>query len=110
MKVAPKKVTRDQLVEYRSLIIWAISKKANFRGYANLAETMTQILADVESGKVEYKTIRGLKGVLCKHAIRVGLANAEKNMRVRNGLSEFAGANDSSLVAAYQQFRINALM
>lgn len=110
MKVSAKKVEKYHLVEYRNLIIWMLKNKANFRGYMNLVECMNEILADVEAGKVTYKTVRGLKGVICRHALSVGLANAEKNMREKNGISVLAGAYDNAVVASYQQFRINALM
>lgn len=109
-KIAPKNITKDHLVEYRNLIIWMLNRKANYRGYMNLAESMNEILDQVNSGKVTYKTTRGIKGVLCKLALSVGLSNSEKNLREKNGISIMAGTYDSPVIKDFQQFRINALM
>lgn len=108
--ITPKPVTVEELKEYRNLIIWMLNRKANYRGYMNLSESMNKILDQVNSGKVTYKTKRGVKGILCNLALSVGLENSEKNLRYHNGISVMAGAYDSPIIANFQQFRINALM
>lgn len=108
--ITPKLVTVEDLKEYRNLIIWVLNRKANYRGYMNLSESMQEILNQVNAGKVTYKTKRGIKGVLCNLALSVGLTNSENNLRNQNGISVMAGYYDSPIISNFEQFRINALM
>lgn len=104
-------LTKAHLVEYKSLIIWLLKNKTNFRGYMNLQEAMQIILEKVENEKIVYKTERSIKRIVSELAIHAGLQNAEDNLRKANGL-DYATYNslNNRLLDEFQTFRLNAIV
>ena len=102
-------ITKEDLVEYKGLIIFLL-KKANYRGYMNLKESMTVILNKIENDKVVYKTKRGIKGILSRMALEVGLDNSEFNMRELNGICITENSYGNPILEHFTQFRLNTLI
>lgn len=104
-------ITKAHLVEYKSLIIWLLKNKTNFKGYLNLADAMTILLNEVESEKITFKTERSIKGIISELAIHAGLQNAEDNLRKANGL-DYGRYNSTNhpLLDEFATFKINALI
>lgn len=94
-------ITKSDLVEYRSLIIWILKNKVDYRGYLNLNNSMTILLNRVENEKIIYKTKKGIKGIVVKLTISCGLEDVEKNLRESTG---------NTLMESFQQHRLNVLM
>ncbi|WP_092738113.1 hypothetical protein [Riemerella columbipharyngis] len=104
-------ITKEDLVEYKALIIWMMKNKGNFRGYLNLKEAMQNLLDEVESGNIIYKTKKGIKGIVTKLALSIALDNSYNNMIDANGIDILSqNTYNNSLLNAYQQFKMNALM
>jgi len=103
-------VTKNDLVEYKGLIIWLMKNKCNYRGYLNLKEAMTDLLKDIETRKVVYITRRGIKGIISRMAIECGLHNSEDNLRRANGIEWTTNTNGNSVLEDFSSFRINTLM
>src|SRR5690606_35348693 len=101
-------ITKAHLVEYKSLIIWLMKNKTNFKGYLNLADAMTILLNEVESKKIAYKSTKGIKGIISELAIHAGLQNAEDNLRKANGL-EYGVDNslNNTILDEFASFKIN---
>ena len=102
-------LTKDHLVEYKGLIIFLL-KKANYRGYMNLKESMTDLLNVNENDKIVYKTQRGIKGIVSRMAIQIGLENSEKNLRAENGICITTNTYGNAILENFTQFRLNTLM
>ena len=68
-------ITKADLVEYKGLIVWIMTKKANYRNYLNLNEAMTTLLNKVENENITFKTRRGIKGIVSSLALHVALNN-----------------------------------
>ncbi|MBS3739637.1 MAG: hypothetical protein KGY51_11700 [Psychroflexus sp.] len=102
-------ITKEHLIEYKGLIIWAI-RKTNYNGYLNLKEAMTIVLSKVENEKIVYKTSRSIKSILVDLATRSGLEQVENTLRKSNGISELTNTNENRLLQAFAQHRLNTLM
>ena len=103
-------ITKEDLVEYKGLIIWIMTKKANYRGYLNLKDAMTALLNKVERENIVYKTRRGIKGIVSSLALQVALNNVEDNLRDANGFDVTTNTYGNSILEGFQSFKLNALM
>ena len=102
-------ITKEDLVEYKGLIIFLL-KKANYRGYMNLKESMTIMLEKIENENIVFKTKRGIKGILSRMALTIGLDNSETNLREANGICTTANSYGNEILSSFTQFRLNTLM
>ena len=102
-------ITKEDLVEYKGLIIFLL-KKANYRGYMNLKQSMTTMLEEIETKNIVYKTKRGIKGILSRMALTIGLENSENNLREANGIDILANSYGNEILSNFIQFRLNTLM
>lgn len=103
-------ITKDDLVEYKGLIIWMMNNKANYRGYLNLKAAMQSLLNTVENDKIVYKTKRGIKSIVANLAIHAGLDNVESNLREANGIDILENSLKYRILEDFTQHRLNALM
>ena len=103
-------VTKEHLTEFKGLIIFLI-KKANFRGYADLKETMSAILKHVENDKVVFLTEKGIKGIVSQMALNFGIENSRKNLIEKNGI-DICRENtlNNRLLSDFQSFKLDVLM
>jgi len=102
-----KFVTVDDLKEYKGLIIWNI-KNVSY-GFDLVKAVMTEMLRMVEANEVGYVTRKGIKGIVSKLANNITLRMAEEKLRKENGISELVGATESSVIADFEQYRINKI-
>lgn len=103
-------IAKNHLIEYKGLIIWILNNKCNYRGYLNLKEAMTSLLSKIEAENIPYTTSRGVKGIITRLTLSVGLDNCEMRLREANGLDVTALTNGNYILESFQQFRLNALM
>ena len=101
-------ITKENLTEYKGLIIWIMKNKCNYKGYLNLKSAMVILLNDVENQKVVYKTKRGIKGIITKMAIDAGLMDAETNLRNANGIDWTTNTYGNRILEDFSSFRVNA--
>jgi len=99
-------ITKEDLVEYKGLVIWLMKNKTNYRGYLNLKSAMTILLSDIESQNIVYKTKRGIKGIVSRMAISAGLTDVENNLRNANGIE----ITDNRILEDFSNFKLSALM
>ena len=102
-------ITKEDLVEYKGLIIFLL-KKANYRGYMNLKQSMTTILEKIENENNVFKTKRGIKGILSRMALTIGLDNSETNLREANGICVTANSYGNEILSNFVQFKLNTLI
>jgi hypothetical protein len=103
-------VTKEDLVEFKGLIIWLMKNKTNYKGYLNLKNAMEILLNEVESKNVVYKTRRGIKGIVSALAIGAGLEDVENNLRAANSLTVLDNSYGNSILENFSTFRLTALM
>ena len=103
-------ITKEDLVEYKGLVIWLMKNKTNYRGYLNLKSAMTILLSEIESQNIVYKTKRGIKGIVSKMAISAGLTDVENNLRNANGIELTANSYGNRILEDFSNFRLTALM
>jgi len=103
-------ITKEDLVEYKGLVIWLMKNKTNYRGHLNLKSAMTILLSDIESQNIVYKTKRGIKGIVSKMAISAGLTDVENNLRNANGIELTANSYGNRILEDFSNFRLTALM
>lgn len=112
MKAAEKGnfICKEDLVEYKGLIIWILKNKVNYKGYLNLQNAMTILLNDVENKKVVYKTKASIKSTVVSMAINAGLEDVEANLRAAYGFTALDQTTGNSILEAYAQHRLNVLI
>ena len=103
-------ITKEDLVEYKGLVIWLMKNKTNYRGYLNLKSAMTILLSEIESQNIVYKTKRGIKGIVSRMAISAGLTDVENNLRNANGIELTANSYGNRILEDFSNFRLTALM
>jgi hypothetical protein len=103
-------ITKEDLVEYKGLVIWLMKNKTNYRGYLNLKSAMTILLSDIESQNIVYKTKRGIKGIVSKMAISAGLTDVENNLRNANGIEITDNTYGNRILEDFTTFKLTALM
>jgi len=103
-------ITKQDLVEHKSLIIWLMKNKANFNGYLDLKNAMTSLLEIVETKKIVFKTRKGIKGIVSRLSIEVGLNNTEDNLRRINGISIITNTYGNPILEKFQNFKLNTLV
>ena len=103
-------ITKEDLVEYKGLVIWLMKNKTNYRGYLNLKSAMTILLSEIESQNIVYKTKRGIKGIVSKMAISAGLTDVENNLRNANGIEITDNTYGNRILEDFSNFRLTALM
>lgn len=102
-------ITKEHLTEYKSLIIWIMKNKTNFRGYLNLKEAMTTMLGDITLKNIVYVSKRGIKGIIVDLAIKHGLDNSYDNLISANGIDICRdNTYNNELLNQFEQFNINA--
>ena len=102
-------INKQHLVEYRNLIIFMMTRKGDFRGFLNLKEAMQSMLDSIESGKVVYKTEKGIKSIVANLALQIALENSEKNLREKYNIEPSTNISENFLLRAFQQHRLIAL-
>jgi len=108
-KISEKSVTKEHLTEYKTLIIWLLNNKCNYKGYLNLKQTMQTLLSKVENNEIKYKTLKGIKGVITRETLHTGLANSETNLRAANGFDILTLTNGNSILEAFQSYKLTIL-
>jgi len=103
-------ITKEDLVEYKGLVIWLMKNKTNYRGYLNLKSAMTILLSEIESQNIVYKTKRGIKGIVSKMAISAGLTDVENNLRNANGIEITDNTYGNRILEDFTTFKLTALM
>lgn len=103
-------ITKSDLVEYKPLIIWLMKNKTNYKGFLNLNAAMTILLTRIESENIVFKTKKGIKSIVVGLAISAGLENVEANLREANGLTVLDNTYGNSILEAFTQFKLTALM
>jgi len=102
-------ITKEHLTEYKSLIIWIMKNKTNFKGYLNLKEAMTTMLGDITLNNIVYVSKRGIKGIIVDLAIKHGLDNSYDNLISANGIDICRdNTYNNELLNQFEQFNINA--
>jgi hypothetical protein len=102
-------ITKEHLSEYKSLIIWIMKNKTNFRGYLNLKEAMTTLLTDITLNNIVFVSKRGIKGIIVDLSIKHGLDNSYDNLISANGIDICRdNTYNNELLNKFEQFNINA--
>lgn len=103
-------IARKHLVEYKGLIIWMMSKKANYQGNLQLKEAMEALLKKVENEKITYKTSKSIKKIVANLALTTGLNNVEANLRKRHGISVTESTYGNRVLESFESHRLRQLM
>lgn len=103
-------ITKENLVEYKALIIWIMKNKTNYNGYLNLKSAMNILLKKVTTENIVYKTKRGIKGIISQLAISAGLEDVENNLREANGFSVLTETTGNIILENFQQHKLTVLM
>lgn len=80
---------KEDLVEYRRLIIWILNKKVDVQCMMNLKEVMQKMLDRVNEEKIIYSSEKARKRTVCDLAKSVGTHYIENKWRHRHGLTLF---------------------
>ncbi len=103
-------ITKEDLVEYKNLIIWILKNKVNYNNYLNLNKAMTLLLNRIENENIIYKTKKGIKGIIVNLAIDAGLEDVENNLRKANGLSVLDNTYGNSILENFMHHKLTVLM
>ena len=67
-------VAKEDLTEFKGLIIWAAKKALYFNDQSNVVEVAKRLLAKVESNELVFKTRRGIKSLLIDATFEIATA------------------------------------
>ena len=67
-------VTKEDLTEFKGLIIWAAKKALYYNTQQNVVEVAKRLLAKVENNEIVFKTRRGIKSLLVDNTFDIATA------------------------------------
>lgn len=102
-------ITKEDLTEYKTLIIFMMNK-GNFNGYMNLKEAMTTLLTYIQNNKIVYKTKAGIKGLIADLAVNLAIENSYINLIKSNSI-DLTRQNtlNTRILSDFVQFKLQIL-